>query len=136
MRRYSFLGKDYVFTALNRLRAALMAAKDGYDVEEIIKGVLTHDERIKIGRRIEIAEMLSSGLSHDEIADEMKVGFTTIAQVARNLEKYPKCFELIGKRLDKVSNEYSSKAYMKVGGSKLIHKKRKFTGFSRKDVGR
>jgi Trp operon repressor len=136
MRRYDFLGRNNVYAALNRLRAVLMAAKDGHDVEEIVKGVLTQDERVKIGRRIEIAEMLSDGVGHDEIADELKVGKTTIAQVSQNLERHPRCFELIDKRLDKVDREYERSAYRKVGGSKLIHKKREYTGFSKKDVKR
>ena len=55
MRRYKFLDKDSVFSALNRLRASFLAAKDGNDVEEIINALFTVDEKLRIGRRIQIA---------------------------------------------------------------------------------
>lgn len=41
MRRYGFLQKSDVFEALNKVRDALLAAKDGNDVEQIMNGVLS-----------------------------------------------------------------------------------------------
>lgn len=134
--RYYFLGKDYIFEALNKLRAAFLAAKDGNDVEQIIKGVLTNDERLKIGRRIQIAQMLLEGFSYRDIKDELKVGYPTIELVANKLTKYPLCFELINKREDKVENIYKLRAYKKSGGSKMIFKRKTYTGYKRKDVER
>jgi uncharacterized protein YerC len=136
MRRYKFLNKDGIFSALNRLRAALLAAKDGNDVEDIMNGILTSDERLKIGRRIEIAQLLSSGLSHEEIVDELKVGRSTIMQVSRKIDRNPKAFELINQRMEKIERIFNAKAYKKVGGPKLIFKKREYTGLTRKDVKR
>lgn len=136
MRRYSFLTKDYVYEALNKLRAAFLAAKDGNEVEEIIKGVLTNDERLKIGRRIQIAQMLQARHTYKEIKDELKVGVQTIELVNRKINSHPTCYDLINKREEKVESVYKSRAYVKIGGPKLVHKKHIHTGFKRKDVNR
>lgn len=136
MRRYKFLIKEEVFDALNRVRDALLAARDGNDVEQIMKGVITFDERMKIGRRILIAEYLLEGISFHEIVKKLKVGNSTILQVSKNLEEYRTCFELIGFRSKRVENEYKRKSYRKVGGSLKVYKKKEYTGFKRKDVTR
>lgn len=136
MRRYNFLTKDSVYEALNKLRSALLAASDGSEVEEIINGILTQDERIKIGRRIQAAQMIGNGVQYRKIASELKVGLTTVLAVAGKLQKYPKCFYLISKREEKVEAEFAKKAYTKTGGPKLIFKSKKYTGFSRKAVRR
>lgn len=98
MRRYEFLLKEEVFEALNGVRDALLAARDGNDVEDIMKGILTFDERMKIGRRILIAEYLLAGVPFHEITRMLKVGKTTIGFVSKNLDEYTKCFELIKSR--------------------------------------
>jgi uncharacterized protein YerC len=136
MKRYEFLTKDGVYSALNKLRAAFLAAKDGNDVEEIIMGVLTADERLRIGRRLQIAEMILQGKTFFEIKDDLKVGNTTIQLVERMVNKNPRCYELVHNREEKVQKEFQHKAYKKEGGSKLVFKRKSYTGFKRKDVGR
>ncbi len=136
MRRYKFLDKNSVYSALNRLRASFIAAKDGNDVEEIIKAILTHDERMKIGRRIQIAEMIKQGMQYRQITEELKVGLTTVMLVARKLDESPDGYELIMDREGNVEKEYKKKVYKEVGGSKVIHKQKIYTGFTRKDVKR
>ncbi len=136
MRRYKFLRKEDIYEALNRLRDAFLAAKNGDEVEEIINGILTHDEKIKIGRRILIAECLKLEKSLDEIAKMLKVGKNTIVSVMKSLDMYPASFELIGKRSNKVEKLYAQKKYRLIGGSTLVFKKREYTGFKRKDVKR
>lgn len=135
-RRYQFLPKDFVLNAISKLRAAFLAARNGDDVEEIIKGVLTYDERLKIGRRIEIAQMLEEGITYKEIADELKVGLSTIGLVDKLMRQHPNCYELIKEREEKVEREFSRKAYIGRGGSKMIFRRREYTGFKRKDVSR
>lgn len=115
MRRYKFLRKEDIYEALNRLRDAFLAAKNGEEVEEIINGILTHDEKIKIGRRILVAECL---------------------KLEKSLDMYPASFELIGKRSNKVEKLYAQKKYRLIGGSTLVFKKREYTDFKRKDVKR
>lgn len=136
MRRYKFLKKEGVYEALNRLRDAFLAAKDGIEVEEIINGILTSDEKLKIGRRIIVAEYLKLGVSFDEISKILKVGKNTIVSVMKNLDKHPGFFDLINERRKKVEKVYGNKKYRLVGGSTLVFKKREYTGFKRKDIER
>lgn len=136
MRRYRFLTKEDVFEALNRLRDAFLAAKDGSEVNEIINGILTSDEKLKIGRRILVAELIKDGVGFEEIAKMLKVGKNTIVSVMKNLDEHPLSLELINKRKKKIESEYDRKRYRLIGGSNLVFKKREYTGFSKKDVKR
>ena len=136
MRRYKFLKKEDIYDALNRLRDSFLAAKDGEEVEEIINGLLTPDEKLKIGRRILIAEYVKDGIGFDEIVKIHKVGKNTITSVIKNLEEHPIAFDLIHKRREKVEKEYQKRKYQSIGGSTLIFKKKEYTGFKRKHVTR
>lgn len=136
MRRYKFLTKDDVYDAFNRLRDAFLAAKNGDEVEAIIKGLLTHDEKLKIGRRVIVAEYIKEGMGIDEIAKTLKVGKNTIMNVAKKLDEDSLFLDLIDKRRRRVESEYGRKKYRSIGGSKLVFKKKEYTGFKRKDVGR
>lgn len=136
MRRYRFLTKDAVFLALNKLRAAFLAAKDGSEVDEIIKSVLTHDEQMKIGRRVQIAQMLLEGKTYLQIKSALKVGVPTITLVDRKIKEYPLGYKLINRREGRVETEYKQKAYATIGGSKMVFKRKEYTGFKRKDVQR
>ena len=135
-RRYQFLKEEQVYDALNKLREAFLAANNGNEVNEIINGLLTHDEKMKIGRRILIAEYLLSGFVIDEISHELKVGKNTVMHVSRRLEKYKECFALIERRGRTVEKEYLKKRYKGVGGSKKVLKAKVYSGFKRKDVKR
>ena len=134
MRRYKRLDQRDIFEALNELRNAFLAAKNGDEVDKITDGILTHDEKLKIGRRILIAGWLISGFGIEEISREMKVGKNTIMHVSRRLEKYRECFDLIERRRKFVEQEYSNKKYREIGGSKLVFKRKEYTGFKRKNV--
>jgi Trp operon repressor len=136
MKRYQFLSEDGVYTALNKLRAAFLAAKDGNEVDDIIMGLLTHDERMKIGRRIQIAGLIKAGMPIREIKKELKVGLPSIMLVENKLNTKPRCFDLIGLREYKVEKAYKNKRIEKEGSPKLIRKKTIFTDFKRKDVKR
>ena len=111
MRRYQFLKQDQVNEALNRLRDSFLAAKDATEVDQIINSILTRDEKIKIGRRIVIAEYILSGIPILEICNQLKVGKNTVMHVANRLEKYENGFLLIKRRSKKVEEEYLKKKY-------------------------
>ncbi len=136
MRRYQFLTQENVYEALNRLRDAFLAAKDGNEVNQIINGLLTHDERLKIGRRIIIGQWIESGTTIEEITKELKVGKSTVLSVLRSLEKDPSYFSLIMQRRKKVTKEYDSKKYREIGGPSLIFKRKQYTGITKKDIKR
>jgi uncharacterized protein YerC len=135
-RRYEFLSTQSFYEAWNRLRDAFLAAKNGEEVDIIIKGLLTNDERVKIGRRAEIAALLEIGWGYREIADELRTGMSTVQAVAKKLAEHPECFKLLRERTKKVEKEFTKRAYKKVGGSQLVFKKTKYTGFKRKQVAR
>ena len=122
--------------ALNRVRDAFLAADDGEEVEEVMSALLTFDERMKVGRRVQIAEMIEAGYTQEEIVRDMKVGKTTVALVSRLLEAHPKGYAFVVRRRKKVEEEYSKNKQKSVGGSELIFKKKEYTGFRRKDVKR
>lgn len=136
MRRYKFLTNSDVYEALNRLRDAFLAAKDGKEVTEIMNGLLTDDERIKIGRRILIADALKNEDKYREIVGLSNVGYSTIAWVTKQISAFPKCFELILKRRIKMEKEYQSRRTKSVGGSQLVFKKKVYTGIRRSDIKR
>lgn len=130
------MNKEEIFEAFNRLRDAFLAARDGSEVDTLTDGLLTHDEKLKIGRRILIAEYLIAGYPIEEISKLLKVGRNTVMHVKRRLEKYEGSFKLIERRRNIVEKEYRKKSYKSVGGPKLIFKKKDYTGFKRKDVKR
>lgn len=136
MSRYGFLEEKEIYDALNKLRNAFLAAKDGSEVDEIINSILTHDEKMKIGRRIIVAEGIISGISAEQIIRMLKVGANTIQHVSRLLDRYPTGFSLIQRRSKKVEEEYKNRKYREVGSSQLVFKKNEYTGFKRKDVRR
>jgi len=136
MSRYSFLGNDEIYEALNRLRDAFLAANDGNEVTEIMNGLLTDDEKIRIGRRIIIADALRNDHKYKSIVSISNTGYTTVAWVAKQINAFPKCFELILKRRRKMEKEYRKKQYKKQGGSLLIFKKRVYSGAKRSDIKR
>src|SRR3990167_6238431 len=128
MRRYKFLQKEDIYTALNRLRDAFLAAKNGTEVEEIINGLLTHDERLKIGRRILVAQYLKAGIKFEDITKQLKVGRNTIVSVMKSLDEHGDFLDLINKRAQKVEKEYKKRKYNLIGSSMLIHKKKEYSG--------
>lgn len=136
MRRYQNLTEENLYEALNKLRDAFLAAKDGNEVNQIIYGLLTHDERLKIGRRILVAECIELGMGLREITQLLSVGKNTVLSVMKSLEKDPAYFALIMQRAKKVKNEYANKKYKEIGGVTLVHKRKQYTGFKRKDIKR
>lgn len=134
--RYAHLHKEAIYAALVKLYSAFLAAKDGHEVEVILKGILTQDERIKIGRRIQIAQYLMNGMSPLEVVEKLKVGRSTVAAVDKSLHRYPEAFELINKREEKVEREFEKRAWKREGSSLQVAKRQRRSGFSKKDVRR
>ncbi len=136
MNRYNFLKDEEIYDAFNKLRNAFLAAKNGVEVEKILNGLLTNDEKIKIGRRILIAEYVASGIGIDEISSRLNVGKNTISKVSKALNDDFEWFSLIERRRMVVEKEYKKHSYREVGGSLLVHKGKEYTGFKRKNVKR
>ena len=136
MKRYRFLKPEDIKDAINRLGNAFLVAENGKDVDRIIYGLLTPDERLKIGRRILVAEFIRDGATFEEICKHLKVGKNTIQHVSDLLNHDEGWINLIEKRNELVNKEYKKKKYIKRGGSTLIFKPKVYSGFSKKDVKR
>lgn len=136
MRRYTNLNKEEMYEAFNRLRDCFLAAKDGNEVDNVIDVMLSGEEKLKIGRRILVAERLRKEETYEEIKRGLKVGLNTIIQVEKRMSNCPEGFEIIFRRKRKVEEDYGEKAYRKTGGPRLLHKKSEYIGFKRKDVER
>lgn len=136
MRRYGFLTTSDTYEALNRLRDAFLAAKDGSEVTEIINGLLTEDEKLKIGRRILVADALRSEGKYKEIVQISNVGYSTIAWVAKQIASFPKCFQLVSARGKKVEKEYKSKRFREVSLSPIPNRRKEYSGIKRSDIKR
>ncbi len=134
--RYKFLTEKEEYEIANHVRNAFLAAQNGKDVQEIISALLTTDEEIKIGRRIQIAYMMISGFTGEEIMNTLHVGRNSVTLISKHLSRYPKGFELINERQKKVEKTYKDKSYKSRGGSRLVFKKKEYAGFTRKDVKR
>lgn len=136
MRRYKYLQKGEISEAWNKLGDALLAAKDGKEVDEIMNALFTDEEKFQLGRRILIAECVKQNMTVVEICTLLRAGNDTVSRVLRKFEKYPRGFELIEKRNKKVLDEYDRKKYKSVGGSTLVFKKKEYTGIVKKDISR
>lgn len=136
MRRYKFLTKEDIYEALNEVRDAFLAAKDGNEVNEIMSFMLTTEEKIRLGRRVLLAKYLELDLTLDEIYKMLKVGKSTVQFVTRRAHLHPIGLELIRKRGKKVEDEYQRRKFREVGGSQLVFKRKEYTGLKRKDVKR
>lgn len=130
------MNKESLYETTNRVRDAFLAAKNGREVNEVIDGLLTRDEQLRIGRRVLVAEYLIAGITIEEIEKTLKVGKATVINVGKSLEKHPECFKLLKLRGRRVEKEYGSKRYRLTGSSKLIFKRKEYAGFTKKDVER
>jgi uncharacterized protein YerC len=136
MSRYSFLPVQSIYHALNQLRHAFLAAHNGTEVDASINAILTHDERVKIGRRIQIAALLAQGNTHRQISHVLKVGLNTVTQVAKLAEQSREGYILIYQREAKTESAFRHQAYRKKGGSKKVFKSKTYTGIRRQDIPR
>lgn len=136
MRRYQHLSKTDEYEAVDSLRDAFLAAKNGNEVTAIIDALMTQEEQLKLGRRILIAACLRTNMTHKEISKLLKVAQNTISNVQKHLSKYEAGFLLIEKRRIYLEKEFQQKKYKRIGASKLVKKPRVYTGLKRKDVAR
>jgi uncharacterized protein YerC len=97
MKRYHFLSEKEIIEALDHLKDAFLSAKNAREIGHIIDGLLTHDEKMKIGRRIIVAKLLDSFTSR-ELVETSRFGRTTLSLVSKLRDANPEAFNLILKR--------------------------------------
>jgi len=99
---------------LDVLYTAASGLKSREEIKNFLRDLLTESERVMIGRRILIAQMLLEEKPYDEIIRELKVGKDTIMRVHRWLGDDVDGYEKAVKRLEKVlaaRQEKRDKAY-------------------------
>lgn len=135
-RRYAKAHPDEKMEYKVNVRSLLLSAHDGHEAKSILGDLFTEDERIKIGKRVSVAALLVEGMSYREIMDTLGVGLSTIATIARKLERGGAGFELVFQRLKEELSQFKELATRLEGGSKQAHKRTRLTGFTSLDVGR
>lgn len=104
---------------LDTLYTAVAGLSSREEIKSFLRDLLTESERIMLGRRILIAQMLLQDKSYDEIIRVLRVGIDTISRVHRWLhdesngyKKAVKELEKVwGKRLAKMSNREADPGY-------------------------
>ena len=107
-------GKDRM-RYLDALYTAMSGLKSREEIKNFLRDLLTESERVMVGRRILIAQMLLEEKPYDEIIRELKVGKDTIMRVHRWLEDDTDGYEKAVKRLEKIltaRQEKRNKAYV------------------------
>jgi uncharacterized protein YerC len=124
--KYKKLTKEDRIKCLDALYTAIGCLKSRDDIKLFLRDLLTSSERIMIGRRIIIAQMLIDGYSHRNIAGEIGVGMDTIFRVQRWLTDDKKGYE---KTIEKFNRELKkrnkSNAYLMSGSFADIKKRYK-----------
>lgn len=89
-RRKDELTKEDYIKTLDYLYTAAGSVHGRHGMKVFLKDLLTHSERIMLGRRIWIARLLLAGYSQREIGERLKVGPNTVSKVERWLgDQFP-----------------------------------------------
>ncbi len=106
------LGEKEVIKTLDTLYTAASSIQGRDAVKLFLKDLLTPSERIMLGRRVIIARMLLSGVTHVDIVERLGVGFDTIARVQKWLsDQMPGYEQAIRKMEEEFEKRKSNKMY-------------------------
>jgi TrpR-related protein YerC/YecD len=94
---------------LDTLYTALSSLKSREEIKGFLKDLLTESEKIMLGRRILIAQMLLQDAGYDEIIKQLHVGADTIMRIHRWLEDERDGYEKAVLNLEKEFNKRISK---------------------------
>lgn len=84
---------------LNDLEGLFESCRSVEDLRRLLRTLLTIDERVMLGRRLQISRLLLAGKTHVEIAVELRVGADTIDRVRRWLETHRATYHLLMERI-------------------------------------
>lgn len=120
-----------------KVGAAFLAAKDGKEVKAVIDAILTPDEKVKVGRRVLVAQLINNGnVTYEDLLKNLKVGKNTVSMVIHQMLVNPEGFEAIFRRVKKVDEEYKDKSFTSSILSRHIVGRKTRTNFKRTDVKR
>lgn len=75
------LKKDETEKMFYKLCLAISKIKKPNEVASFLGDLLTENETVMISKRLKIAEMILDGFLYEEIREELRVGYSTIARV-------------------------------------------------------
>lgn len=104
-KRSSELSDQERIKTLDMLYTAASSVSGREAMKLFLRDLLTESERIMLGRRIWIARLLLQGAQYDDIASELKVGYSTIYRIERwlndQLPGYEQALVGLEKEMDK-----------------------------------
>ncbi len=83
---------------LREVETLFYSCRSGEELQRLLRGLLSPDERVMLGRRLRIVKLLLEGKTHAVIASELGVGFDTIDRVRRWLERERAAYHLLVER--------------------------------------
>ncbi len=99
---------DTLYTAVGSIR--------GRDAAKLfLRDLLTHSERIMLGRRIIIARLLVSGETYDSVRARLGVGYATISRVERWLQDQFPGYEQALQGIDKEERRRKGRLWAEYG---------------------
>ena len=97
-----------------RIVSAIAALRNPMEAANFLKDLLSEQEAIMLARRLQIADLLTQGLTYEQIHRLMKVGDSTIARVQTWLKLYGEGYRMVLKRTaksQKISREDSGSSW-------------------------
>lgn len=83
---------------LREVETLFSSCRSGEELQRLLRGLLSPDERVMFGRRLRIVKLLLEGKPHAVIASKLGVGFDTIDRVRRWLERERAAYHLLVER--------------------------------------
>lgn len=117
------LTEKQVIETLDTLYTAAGAVRGRAAMRRFLRDLLTGSERIMLGRRLIIARRILAGDGYDIIADDLKVGKTTIAKVDRWLQDQMPGYE---EAIQGMEREFSKRQIQHESRKRFAALKRKY----------
>ena len=84
------------------------------EVKKFFIDLLNKQETVMLSRRLMVARLLDKGFTHDDISRIMKMGKTTVANVARWLNYGNEGYKIALKRIERMENKALKKENRKI----------------------
>lgn len=115
------------------LASILLTPKNLDEAYKVIDSIFTEDEKLKIGRRLFIYELLESNDNYQEIIENLRTSDKTVSEISIRKRKFPDGFALCLKRYNKLKKQLQPK-YKKYRNPLMVAKKVKRVDPKQKEV--
>ena len=90
------------------------------EVKKFFVDLLNKQETVMLSRRLMVARLLDKGFTHDDISRIMKMGKTTVANVARWLNYGNEGYKIALRRIEKMENKALKSENKKIAESIIL----------------